>query len=233
MKFPINSKFQEKFSEIPGIQFYPYVGQDYGIENKRILVFAHNIPVSSEKYEKDLERTDDPNHFAEQMVGYVYDQQNWARAFRNFIKGSLGLKKNYSRKSPSEITDKIDEFVEKIAFVNFINGLVKSNGQINAKGSKEDIERSKRINNEILKILEPTHCVCWGKDVYGYLLTLDDFELIEEKKVKKKGFGYALIKNKNNSHRIHVLKAHHPSMPGFSQLKDKTHKIFEWFYGLE
>lgn len=233
MKFPNNQIYNEKFSKIPSIEFYPYVGQNFGANNKRILVFAHNIPVSSDKYEKELKRTADPNHFANQMVGYAYDELSWAKAFRNFIKGSVGLTKNYNKNSDSETIKKVDEFVKKIAFTNFINGLVKSDSAINTQVSKKEIERSKNINNEILKILNVTHCVCWGKHVYNYILKLPDFKKIHNEKLNKRGFGYAIIENINNHQQIHLLKVFHPSMPGFGHFKKSTHEIFNWFYKLQ
>lgn len=233
MKFPNNSAYKEKFSNIESIRFYPYVGQDFGVDGKRIMVFAHNIPVSSDKFEAELEKTADPNHFADKLAGYTYDELPWAKAFRNFIKGSVGLKKNYNKNSSKDVLDNVDSFVKKIAFTNFINELVESDSPVNVDVPKQEIERSKKINNEILKILDVTHCVCWGDKVYKYLLSLPEFDVIKKENLGKKGFGYALIKNQNSSQQIHVLKIHHPSMPGFGQLKDDTHEIFKWFYNLD
>jgi len=233
MKYQHNQNFDSEFSKIKNLKFYPYVGEKYGEDQKRIMVYAHNIPVPSEKFEAELLRTKSKTHFADALSEYTFIKGDWTKSFRNFIKGTLGLDKDYSKSSDVEIINKIDEFVEGITYTNFINGLVKSETQNNAKISEEQRKESITIQNEIIQILNSTHCIAWGKNVFEHILEFPDFEVIETKKIDKIGFGYVKIQNKINLNTINVLKVFHPSMPSFGQLKSETHDIFKWLSPLK
>ena len=55
MKFPRDTQFDSAFDEIPDLTWYPYVGPNYLKSNRRVLVFAHNIPVNADEYEGKLQ----------------------------------------------------------------------------------------------------------------------------------------------------------------------------------
>lgn len=234
MKFPNDSTYYEKFKNINDIKYYPYVGQNFKNAQKKIMVFAHNIYSSPEKIKADLERTKSPTSFSDDLYYYTYLHKKWTTAFRNFVKGSLLLNKDYfeDRDLELETTNKIDSFISKISFTNYINDLVESNKANNIDVDPKFINKSNRINSELIALLEPTHIVCWGDPVFNHVLGLaSDVENIALKNVglvPKSGFGYAIITF--NGRKIHLLKVHHPSMPNFGHFKSETHSIFNWFY---
>lgn len=233
MKFPRDKKFDSSFSNIKNIRFYPYVGKEFDNQEKRIMVFAHNIPVPTYKYNSEQKRTQSPTHFADAMEEFTYEKGWWTKTWQNFIKASTGLKTNYSVNSDTQTIKKIDNFVNRISYTNFINDLVESDNSTNVKIPHELIEKSKRINASILAILGITHCVCWGKEVFNYMKDNKTFEVIEQSDYSKKGFGYMKVKNLNGGQKMHVLKVFHPSMPGFGQFKNDTQEILQTFYSLE
>lgn len=227
-----NNEFDSSFSKLSNLDFYPYVGEQFGIEDKRIMIYAHNIYCESEKYESELIRTNSKTHFADAIKEFTYKKGYWTKAFQNFLKGILGFTEDYSKNSDPNTLNKIDSFVSKICYTNFINGLVKSDAAIDISIPDKLIKESKANQNEILQILNITHCITWGKNVYNHIIDLADFEIIESRDLGKKGFGYAKIKNVKNNQIIHVLKIYHPSMPSFGHYKKETHSIFKWFLTL-
>ncbi len=223
MKFQNNKTFHKQFESINKISYYPYVGLNYEKNKQKILVFAHNIPIRSDKFELESKRMSSPTHFADSLEEYTYKKREYTKAFRNFIKGANKLSSNYSKNSDQGVKGKIDSFVSKISFANYINGLVKSDTQIDVKIDSEQLELSHKINTELINILKPTHIICWGKDVFDYVVKTVDGELNYSKSLNKKGFAQAQItKNKTT---INILKTFHPSMPGFGHLKPETHNI--------
>ena len=68
--------------------------------------------------------------------------------------------------------------------------------------------------------------------MYKYVTNIEGFHIAETKPIQQKGFSYALVKNIKSNKTIHVLKIHHPSMPGFKHYYEYTHNIFNWFYRL-
>lgn len=226
-KFPHNNKFDNQFSKIANITWYPYVGQEFGKDNKRIMVYAHNIPVKVEDFDYEVKRTSKPTFFADVLGEYTYINEKWSEAFRNFIKGAVGLTTNYSINSSPEIIVEIDKFVNKIAYNNFIDGLVKTNSKTNVYIPQEQIERSIKINLEVLKILNITHCICWGKEVFNYVCKYTSIPIKEEKLAT--GFGRCKIQLETGE-EIKLLKIYHPSMPSFRHLHKSTHEIFEDFF---
>jgi len=228
-KFNNNNKFDNKFEKIDGVTWYPYVGQDFEkSENQRIMVFAHNIPCEPEKYESEIIRTKSKTFFADVLDEYTYIKENWSLAFRNFIKGAVGLTKDYSKNSEPEIIDKIDNFVKRISYTNFIDGLVKTDKKTTVYIPEIQIVKSKKINLQILQNLNITHCICWGREVYKYVCEYSQTPINETELTK--GFSRCQITLSNNQN-IKVLKIYHPSMPSFRHLSKETHKIFEEFLG--
>lgn len=233
MKFKHNGAFNDQFQEIPDIRFYPYVGERFESEETRIIVFAHNTYTSSERYESEQIRTQSKTHFADALNEYTYNKGKWTKTWRNFIKASLNIRFNFSASSDISIIRKIDEFVEKLSYTNYINDIVKSDKAINVDISQELKTKSHLINKRLIEILNITHCICWGKHVFNYIMRLDGYEVIEKRKLSKKGFGYAKIKNSQTDKIIHVLKVFHPSMPGFGVYSKKTQEILSEFYSMK
>ncbi|MFO7789425.1 MAG: hypothetical protein R6V32_02550 [Bacteroidales bacterium] len=230
MKFKNDTTFQKDFEKINDIVFYPYVGKQFKHETKRIMVFAHNIYGSPETRDIQEKKKENPTTFAGAMEAYTYDQRDWTEAFRYFVKGALCLQKNYSKNSDAETINTVDEFIEKIAFVNFIQDIIISDNPI-VKAAPEEINKSIKINQELLKILEPTHVICWGEQTEKYLLRMDNYSKVEKDKLGKKGFYYSKLKNKDNGKIMHVLRISHPGYPQwFHPFSPKTHEIFDWFF---
>ncbi|WP_313032330.1 hypothetical protein [Soonwooa sp.] len=233
MKFAHNNYFDKKFSSINQIRFYPYVGKNYNQNEKKILVLAHNIYCPIEKYESEQIRTASKTHFADALEEYTYDQGWWTKTFRNFIKGTLALKENFTRSSSDIVIKKVDSFIESISYTNYINDLVPSNNANNIAVNPHLIKLSSEINNEIYKILETSHIFCWGKNVFNYIINQENVNIVErtnlltKSEIKKQGFEYAKILIDNQE--IHLLKIFHPSMPKFGHKKEDTRKIIEWF----
>ena len=201
------------------------------------MIFAHNIYCSSSKFEAELERTKSPTHFSDALDEYVYVQAKWTTAFRNFIKGSLAIKENYSIDSNEETKGKINDFINRISFTNYINDLVKSETANNVTIDPKLLKISSEINTKLLLILDVTHIICWGKNVFNYIMALDDVKILERHNLKeidglvfRNGFEYSKIQFKGKE--IHILKTFHPSMPSFGHKNDNTHNIFNWFYNL-
>jgi hypothetical protein len=230
--------FDSKFEKIENINYYPFVGEDFVKCKKKIMVFAHNIPVKEIDFDKTSIEKSSPTHFTSELRQYVNTRAQWTTSFRNFIKGSLSYKKDYKIPVNFEIDGEIENFINKISHINFINGLVSSNSQNNAKIDSVLISNSIEVNNQILDILDITHVVCWGKNVFNYIVNQKNIEVLEswdnfdkiEGLTKSKGYGYAKINL--NGKIIHILKTFHPSMPSFRQYYDNTHNIFNWFYNL-
>lgn len=235
MKFLNDLTFYEKFSKIEDIKYYPYVGLNFNNEQKKILIFAHNIYCDPKKFETELERTKSPTHFSDALAEYAYVQAKWTTAFRNFIKGSLAINENYSKSSSIETMDKINNFISKVSFTNYINDLVKSERANNVDVPNELVKKSHTINQELISILKVTHIVCWGNQVFDYILKkasnieMKSFNDIENLSPSR-GFGYAKIDL--NGRRVHLLKVHHPSMPYFGHKNINTQNILKWFYEL-
>jgi len=226
-KFPHNQKFDSQFAKIENITWYPYIGQNFESEsNKRIIVYAHNIPFQEENFDNEVKRTSSKTFFANVLDEYTFINENWSASFRNFIKGAVGLTSNYSNSSSPEILTRIAQFVRKIAYTNFIDGLVKTNSKTNVYIPLEQIERSKKLNLQILQILNITHCICWGKEVYNHVCSYSQKPIKEEELTT--GFGRTTIQLITGQ-TIKVLKIFHPSMPNFRHLQKTTHDIFSEF----
>lgn len=240
-KFVNDKRFIKEFEGVKGIEYYPYVGKMFSKQQKRIMVFANLNYCHPDKYDMEKQRISSPTHFADAMDEFTFTQSPWTNSFRNFIKGSLELTEDYTKDSSATTLNKIDDFVSKISYTNYINDLVKSKEKIDVLPSAELLERSNTVNEHILDLLKITHCVCWGSMVFKYLMSLDSFEKVGEAKYyfqhpngkgdfKKSGFSYIKLKRKKNEGIIHVLKIFHPSMPGFGKYELTTHAIFDWFY---
>jgi len=227
MKFPHNPKFNTEFDRVPGLKWYPYVGMNFGEKPQRVMVYAHNIPIKPEEYEAKAAEFQPKSTWADCMDEYTYEQGEWTEAFRYFVKGAAGLGDNYTRDSSPEIIVKVDSFISGISYINFIQGLVKSDSQM-AQAEAALISDSKRINKEILDILGITHCICWGAPVFEYVRTIPGWTAESDKNYDRKGFGYCMVRRGANA-PMHVLKIHHPSMPNFHSYSAETQKILSDF----
>lgn len=238
MKFKSDTTSNSEFEKIESIRFFPYVGKKFKSEQKRIMIFAHNMYCPIEKYESEQIRTSSKTHFADALEEYTYQQGWWTTTFRNFVKGSLAIRENYNSNSSLEIIEKVDKFIETISYINYVNDFVPTNIAINVKIENQLIEKSHIINKEILRILDNTHIVCWGKNVFNYLLSQPEVKVLEKWKdfnridslQNRKGFEYAKIEL--NGKIIHSLKVFHPSMPSFGHYNENTQNILDWFYKL-
>lgn len=231
-----DESYNTSFKKATNIKFYPYVGSAYSKSEHKILVFGHNYPVPPKDVESVAKKLIDPMSLVYEINNYTYLRKKWTMAFRQFVRGSLGIKNVYSEKSNVEILIPVKSFVESISFVNFISDLVSSDKKINVNLKTEEISESIKINKEIINILAPTHIICWGQ-TFEYIKNNDSFQLknythkLTEDLVEKKGFAYAILEH--NGLKIHILKIFHPSMPGFGHRKEITHQIMDWFYKLK
>ena len=227
MKFPHNPKFNSQFDRIPGLKWYPYVGEKFGKQPQRVMVYAHNIPIKPEEFEAKSAEFQSKSTWADCIEEYAYEPGWWTEAFRYFVKGAAGLSENYTRNSSAEVTARVDDLLSGISYGNFIQGLVKSDSQI-AQADASLVAESKRINKEILGILGITHCICWGTPVFDYVKSIPGLTAESEKSHEQKGFGYCLVR-RDATHPVHVLKIHHPSMPNFKAYSAETQKIISDF----
>lgn len=229
LKFPSTRQFNTEFDQVVGLLWYPYVGKRFGSNGRRIMVFGHNAYVKKADYDK-LRQKWVVNKFewSDCIDEYTYESGWWTKTFRAFIKGAVGLKENFNSQSSPEILQRIDSFVEQIAWINFIQDAVKSDKPL-ALAETEQIQRSIEINREILKILGVTHCICWGKPTYEYVKSIPEFRMLSEKSEGRAGFASCVIEA-NDGRQIHCLKTYHPSMPGFSPFSEVTHQIFSTFF---
>ena len=215
---------------IPEIRFYPYVGEKYAQQEKKILVLANNRYCDPLDWDDVKIRTADPYHFADSMEEFTYEQKWYTTAFRNFIKGCLGIKNNFNANSAEAET--VEDFIGKISYTNYINDFVITDGKTNVSIPPDQLERSRIIHERQLEILKPTYIVCWGKEVFGYHINNPRYEVVKSESLNKNGFGYAFVRDQTTGNMIHLLKTFHPSMPGFGVYNDDTHKLFQWFFKL-
>jgi hypothetical protein len=228
-RFPRNKRFDEQFEKVPNLRWYPYVGQKFEAGINRVMVFAHNIPIKPADCEAKLQdwKAKDAWADAKTIGEYTYCHGWWTKTFRSFVKSAVELREDYFENSNTEITDKIDEFINRISYINFIQDLVRSENQI-ANAESDQIEMSKEINREILRILGVTHCICWGKQVYNHLLNTSGYRIIEQKNLPISGFATAIIEA-NPGRFIKLLKVFHPSMPSFRPFSAETQAIISKF----
>lgn len=241
MLFPINEEFTKDFEKINKLVYFPYVGINYANAKKRILIYAHNIPFDkdlSEEYKRTSDkycRAKDFNGFGDSKSGYIYcprnpkEKSDWNLPYRNFVLGVLNLQNNYIQNRNQDVENRINSFIKEISMTNFINGLVYDpNNTRKPIVPINQIIESKIIQSEIIKILNPTHIICWGEKPTNYLLSLDKIEIIDKiQRLNKRGFGKAKIILNDNE--IKVLKIHHPSYNQVGWKKPETHKIFNDF----
>jgi hypothetical protein len=227
-RFTRDTGYDRKFDKIQGLQWYPYLGEDFKRAGQRIMVFAHNIPVRPKIFDEKCKEWSGKGTWADAIEEFAYEEARYTRAFRYFVKAATGLTENYGKDSRPEITIKVDEFLRRIAFINFIQELVKSEKQI-AQAGPEQVERSKAVNREILNVLGVTHCICWGKSVYEYVRGIEGFKPIPETETqyRKKGFASCTI-DVGAGKQMRCLKIFHPSMPGFRPVQG-AHSIIASF----
>lgn len=228
MRFPRNTSFDSLFAGVEGARWHPFVGKDFGSNGRRLMVYAHNIPIKPAEYERKLVEWADPATWANAIDEYTYEQGWWTEAFRYFIKGAVGLKENYNANSSATVTDAVDRFVNGMAYLNFIQDLVKSEGQI-ATASWEQVTLSQKVNRDFLRTLEISHCICWGTPTYNYLKSIQGYRVLSEQSEGKRGFSSSVVETETNT-RLKVLRIFHPSMPqGFSPYSESTQKIIAEF----
>jgi hypothetical protein len=226
-RFPRDKQFDALFDKIPNLIWYPYVGQEFEDSKNRVMVYAHNIPIKPSDYEARIQEWKAKDTWASSVEEYTYCQEPYTRTFRFFVKGSVGLQEDYRESSETEITDKIDAFINRISYLNYIQGLVLSEKQL-ANAENEQVELSKEVNKEILRILKITHCICWGKQVHNHLLNTTGYRIVEQKNSPLRGFATAIIEADAGGF-IKLLKTFHPSMPSFRPYSKETQAIIAEF----
>lgn len=228
LKFSHNTQFDSEFDQVDELIWYPYVGKQFGQNGTRIIVYGHNAYIDSQNYENTKTAwIADKAGWANCIEEYAYEQKWYTEAFRFFIKGAVGLESNFGIDSEAPILARVDSFIDRIAWINFIQDAVKSDNAL-AAAEAEQVERSKRINREILRILGITHCICWGKPTYEYVRSMVGFKIVSEKNEGKSGFASCVI-DTGDGHAIRCLRIYHPSMPGFSPFSNATHSIISGF----
>jgi len=227
MRFSHNPHFNSQFDLIDDLNWYPYVGRTFEARPQRVMVYAHNIPIKQDEYEAKTKEFQSKSTWADCIDEYTYDQGWWTEAFRYFVKGAVGLSENYTRGSNPEVIAKVDNFISSISYTNFIQGLVMSDSQI-AQADADLVSKSKVINQQILDILNITHCICWGAPVFDYVRSLPGWAVEDQMSYEQRGFGYCRVLRTATA-PMHVLKIHHPSMPNFRPYSAETQKIISDF----
>ena len=148
MKFERDKQFDTQFDKVNNLRWYPYVGKHFGENGARIMVYAHNIPIQENIYDERKEEWAEKAVWADAMHEYTYVQAEYTNSFRCFIKGAVGLQRNYSEngKPPTEpsIIQRVDAFVERIAYLNFIQDLVKSDKALGTRYVRANRRKQKR-----------------------------------------------------------------------------------------
>ncbi len=220
--------FDSQFAAVEGARWHPFVGKSFGSDGRKLMVYAHNIPIKPDEYERRLVQWSDPGYWANAIDEYTYEQGSWTESFRYFIKGAAGLASNYDVHSDTAVTEAVDRFVNGMAYLNFIQDLVKSEKQI-VNATWEQVRLSQKINREYLRIMEISHCICWGKPTYNYVKSMDGYRVLSEQSAGKRGFSSCVVET-DTGNRLNVLRIFHPSMPqGFSPYSETTQKIIAEF----
>lgn len=212
MKFPHDSRFDAAFDQIPDLIWYPYVGRTFADQETRIMVFGHNAymdPVTNAARKADFAQK---NAYTGTLEEFTYWKVWYTRAFRAFVKGAVGLTKNFGDESDPAVIAKVDNFIDRISHINFIQGLVESPVALTL-ARPEQIRQSIQINERILEVLGITHVICWGDHVFDYVMRMDGITVLRSQQFNQRGFSQRLIKNKLGR-QVQVLKVFHPSMPG-------------------
>jgi hypothetical protein len=225
MKFPRDTQFDTSLNKIQDLTWYPYIGSNYLTSEQRVFVFAHNIPVQPEDYEEKLKMWGSKDYWACHVEEYTYEEERYTKAFRSFIKSIVKTKFDYS--SDADTLFRVDEFIKKICYLNYIQDLVVGNTQLTVANSTQ-IEKSKLINKSILNILKPTHCICWGRHVFNYIKQTQGFSVSGPDKILRKGFAINSV-TIDAGHKFKLLKVYHPSMPSFSPYSEATQNIIHSF----
>src|SRR5207249_965209 len=91
----------------------------------RAMVFAHNIPIPAKDYDTKSEewKAKDTWAASDTIEEYTYCRAWWSKTFRSFLKGAVGLTEDFDEHSNVETIDKIESFIQKISYINFIQGL--------------------------------------------------------------------------------------------------------------
>ena len=145
-KFPHNPKFDPQLEQIPDIVWYPYVGQHFDQHPQKLMVFAHNAYMDAATYAVRKADFEQKSVWADCVEEYTYEQGWWTNAFRYFVKGAVGLKENYGYFSSTQVIDSVDAFVNRIAYINFIQGLVISDRALTgAEGDKVALRDRKSV----------------------------------------------------------------------------------------
>jgi len=228
-RFPRDTRFDVEFDRIPNLFWYPYVGQDFQPSRSRVMVFAHNIPIPPDDCETTMQKWKSKDAWADKdtLGEYTYCRGWWTKPFRYFVKGSVGLQEDYDENSPPEVTERVDAFIRRISYINYIQGVVPSERQM-ANAPNHQVEMSQEINRQFLSILGVTHCICWGKHVYDYLMSTKAHKVLEEKKAAIGGFATAVLESEPGRF-IRLLKTYHPSMPSFRPYSAQTQTIISEF----
>ena len=232
-RFPRDKSFDSQFDKVQGLIWYPFVGKRFGEDGARIMVYAHNAYVDAKRFEekkKEWEADKESWANSNDIDAYTYDKAKYTNAFRYFIKGAVGLNSNYCRESDTQTIARVDSFVERIAYLNFIQAVVKSDNALTL-AEPEQIERSKIVNREILRILDITHCICWGKPTYEYVRSMTGFKCSNDTNLGKSGFSSSII-DVGAGKMMQCLRIYHPSMPGFGPLSKETHSIISSFLAI-
>lgn len=226
MTFDRDKSFDQSFNNIPHLKWYPYIGPNFHKDGNRLMVFAHNMAANKNNVAESLKKSEAPGYWADSIYQYIYWKAPWTKAPRAFIKGSLGLKKDFGEESEASVRERVNTFVNQIAYVNFIQDVVVSDTPM-TEGTPEQIRVSKTINKEILNILKVTHCIAWGKPTYGYIKNIEGYRVKSERSEGKAGFSSCVIDT--GDFEFKLLKVFHPSMPSFSPFSVKTHQIISGF----
>lgn len=229
---PHNKDFNECFNAIANLTLQPFVGQNFGIGKRGVLVFGHNGYLDPEEYENKICRLSRSDVYQSSRDEFTFGWNlRYTRTWRNFITGCIGQTESYGSKDTNE--GKVAaHFVSQIAFTNYITRWIKSNQANDIKIEPWIIQESHLVNTEIIKCLKPTHIICWGKKTYDYVksnifkTTIDS--TFRDKYSAKKGFESRVLRL-HNSEEIKLLKVYHPSMPGFHKYHGSTHKIIQNF----
>ena len=170
MNTNLNQTFDFQFDKIENLTWYPWVGKDYALSNRRVLIIGDShYAVDDGNFDEDcyndfISNKDTTRKFAE---GYMNGEEwNFNRNLRLCL---------------LNVDDKtlLKPLWGKIAFYNFIQEPMK---QRDAKPTIEQYKIAWNVFVKLLKIIKPTDCIFIGvRSETGFGSCMYELGLKEEK----------------------------------------------------
>ena len=154
MNTNLNQTFDSQFDKIENLTWYPWIGKDYALSNRRILI------VGDSHY-----AIDDNSNFDEECYNNFLSDKNNTRDYA-FLYMKAEKEHSFNRNLRLcllNIDDKtlLKSLWSKIAFYEFIQEPMKQIGR-NGKPTVEQYKIAWNVFVKLVEIIEPTDCIFIG-----------------------------------------------------------------------